>query len=659
MNAAWTPGVGWRGWSALPGEAGTSITSARLPADAPVKNRFFPKTRSWFALGAPLELMSPLSVLRILYAMCSIIWPAVSFGLGLDQRGEWLAGAVWVACLAAWGWQLRVREVGLTGYQLLSGGATVMVAVLVLAERGGPVALCFVGFLVPLWVMNALFLRFRTVIAHTLLGASGLLFALLASDGMLVATSVAMLVGFTGTIASGSVMFLVRANKRQGAIDPDTGLPNTVGLAQHFQGKGSPERLVLAAVLLEGIGEAREALGHRVAIELLRRAVEHLGQVLPSGTVIGRLDGDELVFAHELAPSATSAEGVAQARALARTLAQSISRGSFEVSGIEVSLRPHVGLALFPDDGDAIADLIRRAGLGARAAATRSRTDALLDEHHHEAMTAEDLSLLASLSGAAARGELCLVYQPQVDAQSGRTLSVEALLRWESPSHGTVSPSRFIPLAERTGLIDRVTSWVLSEALDAQSRWRARGLALPVSVNFSAKTLTRDDLAEWILGELKCRDLPPSALAVEVTETAESADLLLAVSRLRPLHEVGVRISIDDFGTGYTSLSVLPQLPLNELKVDQGFVLRSLTSAADDAIVRTVGELAHRLGLTSVAEGVENEEIRRLLTAYGYDVLQGYVLARPLLEERLLEFVAEAAELRRAALRAEEPKAAG
>jgi EAL domain-containing protein (putative c-di-GMP-specific phosphodiesterase class I) len=251
------------------------------------------------------------------------------------------------------------------------------------------------------------------------------------------------------------------------------------------------------------------------------------------------------------------------------------------------------------------------------------------------ALTAADLALLSRLRLAAENGELSMAYQPQVATSSGQIVSTEALLRWDSATLGSVSPGLFIPLAERTGLIDRLTHWVLGEALDAQVRWREQGFDIPVSVNFSATSLTVPDLAQWILSELEARRLPPSSLTVEVTETA-AIDLLAAVALLRPLHDQGVRVSIDDFGTGYTSLAALPDLPLDELKVDQRFVLRSATSPADETIVRTVRELAHRLGLVAVAEGVENEELFDKMVAFDFDILQGYYLARPLPEEKFV-----------------------
>jgi diguanylate cyclase len=322
---------------------------------------------------------------------------------------------------------------------------------------------------------------------------------------------------------------------------------------------------------------------------------------------------------------------------LAETLREAITSGRYLVDDIEVSLRANVGLAVAPWDGTDVPELIRRAALSAGQAAAQGRAHVIWSGDEG-AMTASDLALLARLRLASERGELSLAYQPQVASRSRRIVSAEALLRWGSVTLGSVPPGMFVPLAERTGLIDRLTEWVMGEALDAQVRWRAAGLDIPVSVNLSATSLTVPDLAQWILAELENRELPPSSLTVEVTETA-AIDLLRAVDLLRPLHDRGVRISIDDFGTGYTSLSVLPDLPLDELKVDQRFVLRSLTSAADETIVRTVRELAHRLGLAAVAEGVENQELFDKMVGFEFDVLQGYHLARPLTEEDFLVLV--------------------
>jgi predicted signal transduction protein with EAL and GGDEF domain len=426
-------------------------------------------------------------------------------------------------------------------------------------------------------------------------------------------------------------------------VDPDTGVPNGFGLAQQMAAQERTS-FVVAAVALDGIGNAREALGYQVGTELLRRAVEDLGQVLPSESVIGRVDGDELVVIMPLdpedggtGPTEAPAAVVRRGRALADDLVQAIGAGRYLVGDVEVILRAHVGLSTSPWDGTDVAELVRRASLSSRHASARGLA-VLPWDGDRGALTAEDLALLADLRLAPERGELHLRFQPQIAGGSGLTRSVEALLRWDSPVHGPVSPGRFIPLAERTGLIDRLTRWVVGEALDAQVRWRESGLELPVSVNVSPKSLPVPDLAVWIMDQLAARGLPASSLTVEVTETAV-ADPEQAAAVLRPLYDHGIRISIDDFGTGFTSLAALPTLPLDELKVDQCFVMRSTTSPADRAIVRTVGELGHRLGLEVVAEGVETADIAALLAEMDIDLLQGYHFARPLPEHELLPFV--------------------
>ena len=199
-------------------------------------------------------------------------------------------------------------------------------------------------------------------------------------------------------------------------------------------------------------------------------------------------------------------------------------------------------------------------------------------------------------------------------------------------------------------MIGRLTDWVLGEALEAQVRWRSFGIDIPVAVNFSPTTINTPDLPDRILNELARRHLPAACLTIEVTETA-AVDLLQAVSLLRPLHDAGIRISIDDFGTGYTSIAALPDLPLDELKVDQSFVMRSLTSTADDAIVRTVRELALRLGLDAVAEGVETKDMFDRMSGYGFDLLQGYFLSKPLEESDLIGYASRKVDTQALSLR--------
>jgi EAL domain-containing protein (putative c-di-GMP-specific phosphodiesterase class I)/GGDEF domain-containing protein len=617
------------------------VTSGRLPPEVAVENRLFPKTRSWFALGAPIELLSPLSVARILFGAATILWPAIAFADGVPGQRMLVTTLVVVAAtLATWITLLVVDEIGVAGCNTCIALASLGDLALIWSARADPEVVGFAAFFLLLAVFAALFLSLRALLTHVVMMTGGIVIALIGPAGTSQALIVAVVIGVSCLASGFAVAVLTRAARRKGAVDPDTGLSNAVGLADALAARPGSSALILAAVLLDGIGDARQALGHRAGSELLRRATEHLGQVLPPDAVIGRLEGDEIVVAQPMAGVGHEdgqAGGTRQADALAATLSRSVSLGRFVVDGVEVSLRAHVGLALTEDSSD-VAEHVRHASLAARQAA-RLRQPRMYFTDESGAMTADDLLVLSKLVHAGERGDLSLHYQPQISHPEATIEAVEALVRWTDGELGVVSPGRFIPLSERTGLIDRLTEWVLAEALDAQVRWRRAGRELAVSVNLSAKTLTRPDLADWVLSELDRRNLPPQCLALEVTETAEAADLLAAVGLLRPLHDVGVRICIDDFGVGYTSLAILPELPLDELKVDQRFVLRALSSSADEAIVATVCALAHRLGLLAVAEGVENAEIAAQMIAFGFDRLQGYHLSRPLAEADLLAFV--------------------
>ncbi len=615
------------------------MKSTRLASEAQVKSRLFPKTRSWFALGAPLELLSPLSVLRIVYALLLLTWPLTAAVAGTTTTNLITVVVVEVVTFATWLALLGVRNIGLRVCRFLMALVALEVVVLVGTGAGTLASFGYILVLIPIAIAPALFLPLRSVLLQQGGVGAALWVATAARWGIGRSAVLAFLEVVGALTASLTIILLARTVQRRGGIDPDTGLPNGFGLADRVTRRGEKGATVVASVFLKGIGDAREALGYHVGTELLRRAVENLGQVLPAAADIGRVDGDELVVISGIDHLAeqTREEADTFAQSLAETLRDAITAGRYLVDDIEVSLRANVGLAVAPWDGTDVPELIRRATLSARKAAAQGRAHVTWSGDEG-VLTANDLALLARLRLASERGELSLAYQPQVSSRTLRIVSAEALLRWGSVTLGSVPPGMFVPLAERTGLIDRLTDWVMGEALDAQVRWRQAGLDIPVSVNLSATSLTVPDLAQWILSELESRQLPPASLTVEVTETA-AIDLLQAVDLLRPLHDRGVRVSIDDFGTGYTSLSALPDLPLDELKVDQRFVLRSATSAADETIVRTVRELANRLGLVAVAEGVENQDLLEKMVGFDFDILQGYHLARPLAEDDFVALV--------------------
>jgi predicted signal transduction protein with EAL and GGDEF domain len=631
----------WRGWQQLDGRDDL-VTSTRLGAEASLANRMFPKVRSWFALGAPLELLSPLSVARVVLIL-GLLEPMVL--LAARTRGRVPIAAVGVAILAALLVLNRVKELRPRGTLLVVAASMAVAPILLAATHDSWSSGLAALMLVPAALFGGLFLGARTMLIAEAAVAVAIGAVVVSDTGAAHAVGWGTAVFLSTTAASLTVGLVAYAARHHSTIDPDTGLVNGYGLTVEladWQRAGRP--FVVATLVLRGLGEAREALGYRVGSELIRRAVEDIGQVAPPQSRIARVDGDELVVAMQLECAADLEDKNVDAAAgdeailLATKLCDAMRAARYVTGGVEVSLRAHVGLAVTPFDGEDITELIRRSSLAARVAVAAGRSEARW-QGNDGTLTGADLRLLADLRLAPDRGELWVAYQPQIDAATGDVTSVEALLRWDRPGHGPVSPATFIPLAERIGMVDRLTDWVLNEALDAQLRWRAADVRLSSSVNFSALSLSDPELSDRILDALRSRGLPPDALVIEVTETA-AVDVTQSVDRLRALHDLGIRISIDDFGTGYTSLSVLPHLPIDELKVDQRFVRASVTSPADRAIVESVHELAHRLGLTSVAEGVETDEIRQLVIAAGFDLLQGFYFSRPLSEHDLLDYVA-------------------
>jgi EAL domain-containing protein (putative c-di-GMP-specific phosphodiesterase class I)/GGDEF domain-containing protein len=589
--------------------------------------------------------MSPLSVLRVLFLVGAVLWPVAGLAWRWSGTPPWLVLGAGSAMVGCWVALLCVRSIDRRWCWAAGAVWIVDVAALEWSGHGAGLALAATTLYLPGLLFVALFLEKRALLAYLLAATAASWFAFVPAEGAGVAAVVAAVAALGWSSVAVVTLLLNRAARRRESIDADTGLPNAFGLAEVLAGPLSNGRpVVVAAVALQGIGEAREAMGYHVGTELLRRAVEDMGQVLPSDAVIGRVDTEEVVVVRPLGAASrqdgTSRDlGVAEAgHALADTLSRSIRGGRYVIGGVEVGLRPHVGLASAPSEGIGVPELVRRASLSARRAALDGAPATWWDGDRG-ALTPDDLRLLSDLGDAGPRGELWLAYQPQVEAGSGRTVAVEALLRWRHPRLGELAPGRFVPLAERTGLLDRVTEWVLGEALDAQGRWRASGVEVGVSVNFSARTLSRPDLPGWVIGELEARRLPPGCLTVEMTETA-AANLSRAEDVLGALRAGGVRVSIDDFGTGYTSLAALRTLPLDEIKIDLQFVQRSAVSPADEAIVWAVSGLASRLGLVAVAEGVEDGPTAERMIDAGYDLLQGYHLSVPLPELELLAHLA-------------------
>ncbi|MEA2271938.1 MAG: hypothetical protein QOI98_646, partial [Solirubrobacteraceae bacterium] len=306
----------------------------------------------------------------------------------------------------------------------------------------------------------------------------------------------------------------------------------------------------------------------------------------------------------------------------------------FAIEDIALAVRASIGIAMHPDHADDVETLMQRADIAMyRAKDARSGHEfyaAATDNN-----TVDRLAMVAELRAGIESGELILHYQPQVDLPSGNVPAVEALVRWQHPTRGLVSPAEFIPLAEHAGLIRPLTARVLDDALRQCRLWLDDGIAVRVAVNLSARSLLDDGLPNEVARLLAGHELGAEHLGLEITESVIMADPARAIEVLRRLGEMGIRLGIDDFGTGYSSLGYLRRLDVDEIKIDRSFVLGMATEADDRQIVHSIVDLGHNLGLAVVAEGVEDESTLLQLRRLGCDSAQGYHLSRPLAPSNL------------------------
>jgi len=416
------------------------------------------------------------------------------------------------------------------------------------------------------------------------------------------------------------------ALEHQALHDALTDLPNRVLLHDRLQsaisaavrGSGSVALLVMD---LDRFKEVNDTFGHQCGDLLLGQVGQRLRGSLRELDTIARLGGDEFAI---LLPMATVDDAARTAERLISALQE-----PFAVGGLQLELDASVGIALAPDHGTDADTLLRRADV-AMYVAKRGNTgwatyDAEQDQH-----SPARLALVGELRRAIDANELSLHYQPKVTYKAERVTCVEALVRWNHPQHGMLSPDQFVPIAEQTGLIRPLSRWVLEAAIRQSSQWWQEGLDIAVAVNLSMRNLHDPEIVDMIEELLQRWGVPAARLIVEITESSLMADAARAMEVLTRLRQMGVGISIDDFGTGYSSLAYLKRLPVDELKIDKSFVLHMAHDENDHAIVRSTIGLAHDLGLSVVAEGVEDEAAWDLLTALGCDIAQGYYVSRPL-----------------------------
>jgi diguanylate cyclase (GGDEF)-like protein len=409
--------------------------------------------------------------------------------------------------------------------------------------------------------------------------------------------------------------------------DPLTGLPNRslfrdrahqaiLASARH----GHNTALLL--IDLDRFKEINDTLGHHSGDLLLREVGPRLQRVLRETDTVARFGGDEfgILLTHVSGPAA--AEEVA--RAVHRTLEE-----PFAIQGLTLDVEASTGIALHPLHASDFEELMKRADMAMyRAKAKRSGYEVYHADEDESDST--KLKLASELRQAPLRNELVMHYQPKADLRTGRIVGAEALMRWRHPRHGVMMPDRFIPLAERSGLIRSLTMFAVETSLAQARAWRDAGIELTVSVNLSTRDLIDVGLPEGIAALLDRAGVPGRLLELEITESVIMADPMRARGVIARLREMGVKVAIDDFGSGYSSLGYLKQLPVNDLKIDRSFVITMMDDPDDLVIVQSTIDLAHNLGLTVIAEGVETDEAWRRLRALGCDVAQGWLIGRPL-----------------------------
>ena len=410
--------------------------------------------------------------------------------------------------------------------------------------------------------------------------------------------------------------------------DELTGLPNRAllndRLAQALGQAGRTGRpLALLFLDLDGFKYINDSLGHQVGDRLLRTVAARLQGIVRSGDTVARLGGDEFVV------MLVDLEQAGDAAAVAHTIVQAVSR-PLRADERTLHVTASLGVATFPADGDSAELLLKHADAAMYRAKAHGRNGVQCYTRDMGQQAHQRVELQSALRLAVEHGQFELHYQPQCAPGSGRIVAVEALIRWPHPQLGLVSPDRFIPLAEETGLIAPIGRWVLRTACRQLQAWHAAGhTRLVMAVNLSARQFLAHDIPQLVREALEEHGLPAAALELELTETALMHNTDAVRATLQALKELGVVLALDDFGTGYSSLNHLRRFPIDAIKIDKSFTAEMASSEDTTAIVRAIVAMARSLGVQTVAEGVENEAQMRFLAALQCDRVQGYHLGRP------------------------------
>ncbi|MEB0148866.1 phosphodiesterase DibA [Pseudomonas sp. CCC2.2] len=417
-------------------------------------------------------------------------------------------------------------------------------------------------------------------------------------------------------------------------FDPLTSLPNrllftdrTEQALEHAQ--ANKRGCALLLIDLDHFKNINDSLGHNVGDQVLKIVAERLNTLLGNGITLARLGGDEFAMLAE------NCQQVAQAAELAQRVIEGLKK-PFVFEGHQLFISASVGISLFPSDALNAEQLLRNADSALFKAKSEGREGYALYTEELTAHAQQRVELASELRRAIAHEELRVFYQPIHDLSSGRMSGVEALVRWQHPERGLVSPGDFIPVAEQSGLIADIDIWVLKHACQQMSDWRKAGVGLEfVAVNVSSRMFGRSDMYQHVAQALRDTGLDSRFLELEVTESAVMEDPDMAIEQLHRLRELGLRLAIDDFGTGYSSLLRLKRMPVQKLKIDQGFIAGLPHDEDDVAIVRVIIALAQTLGMQVLAEGIERPDQASFLLENHCEQGQGYWFGRPQPAEKL------------------------
>jgi diguanylate cyclase (GGDEF)-like protein/PAS domain S-box-containing protein len=551
------------------------------------------------------------------------------------QAKEQLKLALWASNLALWDMDTATTEVFLSdGWSVMLGGPSQVTRTTTteLLKLVPPVEREYLVQQVKL-VLKGLIAEYN--VEHRVMSRSGEHLWIHSRGKVVERDSAGRALRMTGTNADITQRKLAEQRIQQLASrDTLTELPNRVLLADRLQqaiASAQRDRQSLAVLFLDldNFKTVNDSLGHHIGDSLLRECANRLTGCLRQEDTVARQGGDEFIVL------LTNVDGQRTTALVAQKIL-SILAGPFTIDGQELHISTSIGIALYPEDGSDTLSLLKNADSAMYLAKESGRNTYRFFTAGLNQLAQARLELENSLHLALRRGELRLHYQPQIDLVTGKTVGVEALVRWQHPERGMVLPGHFIPAAEEAGLITAVGEWVLFEACRQGQAWfKSSGIPLRVGVNVSARQFRTKDLPEVVASVLASTGFDPRLLELEITESVMMESTRDIVAKLNQLARMGVQITIDDFGTGYSSLSYLKQFPIHKLKVDQSFVRDIATDSNNAAIVTAIIAMAKGLRLKVLAEGVETEEQLVFLRAQGCDEAQGFHIGFPVAGEQL------------------------